>query len=70
MIAVAIAWAIAAIGSFVPLKLVDAMIGLRVTEEDEFDGLDLSQHGESGYNLEDALSATFAGGGGRGNPIG
>jgi hypothetical protein len=37
---------------------------LRVSESDEFDGLDLSQHGESGYNLEDALSATFGGGGG------
>ena len=31
---------------------------------DEFDGLDHSQHGESGYNMEDALSATFGGGGG------
>ena len=54
----------AIVGSFVLLKICDAIFGLRVTEVDEFDGLDLSQHGESGYNLEDALSATFGGGGG------
>ncbi len=57
-------WAIAIVGSFVLLKICDVIFGLRVTEADEFDGLDLSQHGESGYNLEDAMSATFAGGGG------
>jgi Amt family ammonium transporter len=64
VIAVAISWAIAAVGSWVLLKLVDVAVGLRVTEGDETDGLDLTQHGESGYNLEDAFSATFAGGGG------
>jgi Amt family ammonium transporter len=64
LIAVGITWVIAAVGSFVLLKIVDALLGLRVSEEDEFEGLDLSQHGESGYNLEDALSATFGGGGG------
>jgi Amt family ammonium transporter len=31
------------------LKLVGAMVGLRVTEEQETEGLDLSQHGERGY---------------------
>ena len=35
--------------SFVLLKLVDLTIGLRVTEEEEELGLDLSQHGERGY---------------------
>jgi hypothetical protein len=40
-----------------------ARFGLRVDEEDEYEGLDLSQHGESGYNIEDAFSATYAGGG-------
>ena len=39
------------------------LLGLRVSEADEYEGLDISQHGESGYNLEDAFSATFAGGG-------
>ena len=37
--------------SFVILKIIDLSIGLRVTAEDESQGLDLSQHGETGYNL-------------------
>jgi Amt family ammonium transporter len=37
--------------SFVILKVIDLVIGLRVTEEDEEAGLDLSQHDEQGYNL-------------------
>ncbi len=37
--------------SFVILKLVDATMGLRVPEEDEIVGLDISQHGERAYNL-------------------
>jgi Amt family ammonium transporter len=49
---VAIAWGLAAVGSLVILKLVDALIGLRVPDEQEVQGLDLSQHGEEGYNLE------------------
>jgi Amt family ammonium transporter len=53
LIATAITWVFALIGAFVLLKLVDVVMGLRVTESDETDGLDLSQHGESGYNLED-----------------
>ena len=65
LIATTLTWVIAIVGSIVLLKLTAALCGgLRVTESDEFDGLDLSQHGESGYNLEDALSATFGGGGG------
>jgi len=32
------------------LKLVDAVIGLRGSEEEETLGVDLSQHGESAYN--------------------
>jgi Amt family ammonium transporter len=64
IIATIITWVLAAVGSWVLLKLIDATIGLRVREADEHDGLDITQHGESGYNLEDALSATFGGGGG------
>ena len=37
-------------GTFIILKIVDALIGLRVDQEDESVGLDLSQHGESAYN--------------------
>ncbi len=42
--------ALAVIATFVILKLVDAILGLRVTEEQETLGLDLSQHGERAYN--------------------
>jgi Amt family ammonium transporter len=37
--------------TFVILKIVDAAIGLRVADQEELTGLDLSQHGEVGYNL-------------------
>jgi Amt family ammonium transporter len=43
---------LAAVGTLVILLAVDWAIGLRVTEEQEVQGLDLSQHGEEGYNLE------------------
>jgi Amt family ammonium transporter len=49
---VAIAWTLAVVGTLVILKVVDWAVGLRVTEEQEVQGLDLSQHGEEGYNLE------------------
>ena len=52
LIAVLIAWSLAIIGTLVILKFVDLVIGLRATEEHESQGLDLSQHGEEGYNLE------------------
>jgi Amt family ammonium transporter len=41
---------LAAVGTFVIVKLVDAVVGLRVDQEDESIGLDLSQHGERAYN--------------------
>jgi Amt family ammonium transporter len=37
-------------GTFIILKILDAVIGLRVDQEEESMGLDLSQHGESAYN--------------------
>ena len=37
--------------SFIILKIVDAIVGLRVEGDDEMMGLDLSQHNERGYNL-------------------
>src|SRR5271157_598064 len=50
--AVAIAWGLAIVGTLVILKVVDLVIGLRVTEDHEIQGLDLSQHGEEGYYWE------------------
>ncbi|HHN65056.1 MAG TPA: ammonium transporter [Nitrospirae bacterium] len=37
--------------SLIIFKVIDWTIGLRVEEEEEITGLDLSQHGETGYNL-------------------
>lgn len=51
-IGVGISIAIAVVASVVILKIVDLTIGVRVKEEDEMVGLDLSQHGEEGYNLD------------------
>ncbi len=48
----AIAIALAVAGTLIILKIVDAVIGVRVTKEQESDGLDLSQHNEEGYVLE------------------
>jgi Amt family ammonium transporter len=45
-------WAFAFLGTVVLLKVVDALVGLRVTEEDEFLGLDLSQHSETAYAFD------------------
>ncbi len=42
---------LAVIGTFAVLKVVDLAFGVRVSEEEELRGLDLSQHGEEGYNL-------------------
>ncbi|WP_082151350.1 ammonium transporter [Caenimonas sp. SL110] len=39
-----------AVVSFIAYKLVDLVIGLRVTEEEEREGLDISSHGETAYN--------------------
>ncbi len=48
-VGVLIAWALAGVGTFLILKLVDAVIGLRVSAEHEIRGLDFTQHGEEGY---------------------
>lgn len=48
--AVLISVAFAFVGTFIILKLVDGFIGLRVSEEEERMGLDLSQHDERAYS--------------------
>ena len=55
-VAVLIAWVLAIVGTFIILKVVDLLIGLRVPADHEVQGLDLSQHGEEGYYWE--LSAS------------
>jgi Amt family ammonium transporter len=49
LIAVAVTWALAIVATFVLLKILDATMGLRVSPDEEIDGLDFSQHGEEGY---------------------
>lgn len=48
-VSVVAAVAIGAIGTFVILKILDATMGLRVSQDDEIQGLDVTQHGEEGY---------------------
>ncbi|HNY38797.1 MAG TPA: ammonium transporter [Bryobacteraceae bacterium] len=52
LIGSAIAWGLAIVGTLIILKICDMTLGLRVSAEDETEGLDLSQHGEEGYNLD------------------
>ena len=52
LIGVGTAIALAVIGTVAVLKVVDAVIGLRVPAEHEVEGLDLTQHGEEGYSWE------------------
>jgi len=51
LIAVVVTVVFSAAATFILVKTVDALVGLRVTAEEEEDGLDLSQHGERGYVL-------------------
>jgi Amt family ammonium transporter len=52
LIAVAISWALAIVGTLIILKICDAVLGVRVDVNQETEGLDLSQHGEDAYNFE------------------
>jgi Amt family ammonium transporter len=52
VVGVVIAWVLAIVGTVVILFVIDKTIGLRVSEEHETQGLDLSQHGEEGYYWE------------------
>jgi len=51
-VGVLIAVGLAAAGTFLILKVCDAVVGMRVDRDEEEQGLDLSQHGEEGYILE------------------
>jgi Amt family ammonium transporter len=62
IVAVAATMALAVVGTLIILKIVDAVVGLRVTEEDEVAGLDLSQHSETAYTLGGGAYGETAGG--------
>lgn len=51
VMAIAASAAYSALVTFILLKIIDAVMGLRVAQEDEVMGLDLSQHSESGYTM-------------------
>jgi Amt family ammonium transporter len=50
LLATVLTYLIAGVGTFVILKVLDLTIGLRVKPEQEFQGLDINEHGEEGYN--------------------
>jgi len=52
LVGVLIAWGLAIVGTIIILKVVDVITGVRVPEEHELEGLDITQHGEEAYNLE------------------
>jgi Amt family ammonium transporter len=52
VVGIAMAWAFAGVGTIVLLKITDLVVGVRVREEQEIEGLDLTEHGEEAYNLE------------------
>ena len=51
-IGVMISWGLAIVGTLIILKICDALVGLRVAPDQELEGLDVSMHGEEGYNFE------------------
>jgi Amt family ammonium transporter len=51
LVGIALAWVISIVGTLILLKIVDLTVGLRVTREHEVEGLDLTQHGEEGYDF-------------------
>jgi len=54
VVGVAVAWSLSIVGTLLILFVVDKLIGLRVSEADEREGLDISQHGEEGYDWNEA----------------
>lgn len=51
LVGVGIAWTVSIIGTLILLVLVDVTMGLRVSREHEIEGLDVTQHGEEGYEF-------------------
>jgi Amt family ammonium transporter len=64
IVAVVASIAFAMVATVILLKIVDALVGLRVTDEDEVAGLDLSQHSETAYAGGSGSYSEFASGSG------
>jgi ammonium transporter, Amt family len=63
IVAVAATYGLAIVMTAIILKVVDLMVGLRVSDEDEMAGLDLSQHSETAYTLGGGSYGEFTSGG-------
>jgi Amt family ammonium transporter len=64
VVAIAATYALAIVATVVILKVVDAVVGLRVTGDDEMAGLDLSQHSETAYALGGGTYGEYSSGSG------
>jgi len=62
IMAVAVTLVLGFVMTTIILKVLDAVMGLRVTEEDEMAGLDLSQHSETAYALGGGTEYSVSGG--------
>ena len=51
LVGVGISWTVSIIGTLILLVLIDLTMGLRVSREHEIEGLDVTQHGEEGYEF-------------------
>ena len=65
-LAVVVTWVLAFVMTAVILKVLDATMGLRISEEDEQAGLDLSQHSETAYVLGGSSYGEYSVGAGSG----
>jgi Amt family ammonium transporter len=52
LVGITVAWTFALVGTIVLLKITDIVVGVRASEDQETEGLDLTQHGEEAFNLE------------------
>ena len=66
LVAVLVTWVLALVMTTIILKVLDAVMGLRVSEEDEQAGLDLSQHSETAYILSASSYGEYSAGGSAG----
>jgi ammonium transporter, Amt family len=62
IVAILATYVLAIVATYVILKVVDAIVGLRVTDEDEVVGLDLSQHSETAYAMGGGSYSEFSSG--------
>jgi len=65
-VAVVVTWVLGFVMTTIILKVLDALMGLRVSEADELAGLDLSQHSETAYVLGGSTYGEYSAAGGPG----